>query len=426
MNWTELDANVVWHPFTQMKLSGPNIPIVRGEGALLYDDKGNTYIDAIASWWMNLHGHAHPKLAEALYRQAITLEHVIFANFTHEPAVTLADRLIKLLPDNQAKIFYSDNGSTSVEVAIKMALQYWHNIGKPRYKIIALENAYHGDTFGAMSVGARSTFSKPFDPLLFEVLFIPTPTGKPDCNSLSQLSSYLREYKDQIAAFIFEPLVQGSGGMLMYPAQSLEELLHACKSEDIICIADEVMTGFGRTGTFWATSQQPVPADIYCLSKGLTGGTMALGLTSCTEKIYQAFWSDDRYKALFHGHSCTANPLACSVALASLDLTEDEKTWHNIQRIMLSHTEFREKLARYQQVENIRQTGVILAFDIKTDGQTSYFNAIRDRIWNFFIKRKLILRPLGNTIYILAPYCITEDQMNKVYTGIIEFLDQTH
>ena len=422
-NLSERDSKIIWHPFTQMKTAAPPIAIVKGEGARLYDEEGNIYIDAIASWWMNLHGHAHPHIAAALRHQAETLEHVIFADFTHKPAVELAERLLAKMPQNQARIFYSDNGSTAVEVAIKMAFQYWYNNGKPRKKIIALEGAYHGDTFGAMAVGERSAFSAPFDSFLFDVLFIDAPLpGKEDL-ALAQLNKLLADYPDQIAAFIFEPLVQGSGGMRMYEAEALDSLLQLCIEAEIILIADEVMTGFGRTGKMWATDYLQNKPDIFCLSKGLTGGTMAFGATTCTSKIFDAFWSDDKLKTLFHGHSCTGNPLACSVALASLDLMEKPETWENIRRIENEHNDFAKKISENPLVKNLRQRGVILAFDIETGQHTSYFNNLRDLIWRFFIERKLLLRPLGNTVYVLPPYCISDEELAKVYNGIEELLD---
>jgi adenosylmethionine-8-amino-7-oxononanoate aminotransferase len=421
-NLSERDSKIIWHPFTQMKTAAAPIAIVKGEGARLYDEAGNVYIDAIASWWTNLHGHAHPHIAAALRNQAETLEHVIFADFTHKPAVELAERLLAKMPQNQARIFYSDNGSTAVEVAIKMAFQYWYNIGKPRKKIIALEGAYHGDTFGAMAVGERSAFSAPFNPFLFDVLFVEAPLPGKEEMALAQLKKVITDHPEQIAAFIFEPLVQGSGGMRMYKAEALDAMLQLCIEEDIILIADEVMTGFGRTGKMWATDYLQNKPDIFCLSKGLTGGTMAFGATTCTAKIFDAFWSDDKLKTLFHGHSCTGNPIACSVALASLDLMEMPQTWENIRRIENAHQNFSKKLLGHPLVKNLRQQGVILAFDIDNAYNTSYFNNLRDRIWHFFINKKLLLRPLGNTVYILPPYCITAEELDKVYNGIEELL----
>lgn len=421
-NLAQRDRAAIWHPFTQMKTAGDCIPIVRGEGARLYDADGKEYIDAIASWWMNLHGHANAYIAKCLKAQADTLEHVIFANFTHRPAIELAERVLAKMPDSQTKFFFSDNGSTAVEVGLKMCFQYWFNINQVRKKIVAFEGAYHGDTFGAMSVGGRSAFSKPFLPFLFDVEFIPIPTQDNREESLRQMKAILEA--EPIAGFIFEPLVQGSAGMRMYTAAVLEEMMQMCKAKGTLCIADEVMVGFGRTGNFFATDALSTPPDIYCLSKGLTGGTMALGGTTCTEKIFKAFWSDDKLKAFFHGHSCTGNPLACSVGLASMDLMEKESTWENINRIIATHKAFRERIKNYPNVRNLRQTGVILAFEIHTAEENSYFNSLRDTIWNFFLERGLLLRPLGNTVYILPPYCITKEELDRVYDGVVELLER--
>lgn len=417
------DQAVVWHPFTQMKTAEAPIAITKGKGALLWDEDGKEYIDAIASWWMNLHGHSHPNFAAALKQQAEQLEHVIFANFTHEPAVQIAEKVLSKLPDNQARFFFSDNGSTAVEVGLKMCFQYWHNIGNPKTKIIAFEGAYHGDTFGAMSVGGRSAFSAPFAPYLFDVLFVEPPLPGQEAKSLAAFEQLLDQHQGEIAGFIFEPLVQGSAGMRIYEAAALDPFLAHCKSEDILIIADEVMVGFGRTGSWWASDFLAHDPDIFCLSKGLTGGTMALGATTCSDRIFQAFWSDDKYKTLFHGHSCTGNPLACAVALASFELTNSEKTWEQIRWIEQQHKAFGQQIIGHPKVSNMRQKGVVWAFDLQTPDSTSYFNNIRDEIWQFFIQRGLLLRPLGNTVYVLPPYCITEEQMGKVHEGILALLD---
>lgn len=417
---SQRDMACIWHPFTQMKTAKPPIAIVRGQGASLFDEQGREYLDAIASWWMNLHGHAHPYLAQRLVEQAQTLEHVIFADFTHRPAVELAERILAKLPPQQKRFFFSDNGSTAVEVGLKMAIQYWYNRGQAKRRLLALEGSYHGDTFGAMAVGDRNAFSAPFEALLFEVGFIPAPSPGQEAASLAALERELA--KGDVAALIVEPLVQGSGGMLMHQPQALDALFAACKAQGCLIIADEVMVGFGRTGRFWATDYLNNKPDIYCLSKGLTGGTMALGATTCTEAIFEAFWSDDKLKALFHGHSCTGNPLACSVALASLDLMEQPQTWDNIRRIMERHTAFAQWLSNQELVENVRQQGVILAFDLRTSETVSYFNSLRDRIWQFFIERGLLLRPLGNTVYVLPPYCITDEQLERVYQGVRDLL----
>lgn len=421
MSLSERDAKVIWHPFTQMKNAKPAIPIVRGEGALLFDENGKTFIDGVSSWWVNLHGHSHPYIAQKVSEQLRTLEHVIFAGFTHKPAIELAEKLLNILPQNQARIFYSDNGSTAVEVAIKMALQFWHNSGKPRRKIIALHNAYHGDTFGAMSVSGRDAFTQAFHPLLFEVDFIDAPEKGKEETSLNQLKEIIA--KEEIAAFIFEPLVQGTAGMRMYAPGALDALIAVCKEAGIITIADEVMTGFGRTGKLFASHYLQNQPDIMCLSKGLTGGTIPLGITSCANKIYEAFLSDDKFKTFFHGHSFTANPLSCTAALASYDLLISEETQQNIQRISKLHEIFLHKISKHPQVDNARQQGTILAIEIKTANSSSYFSNIRDFLYDFFIEKGILLRPLGNIIYIIPPYCITDAQLKIIYSAIEEVLD---
>jgi len=420
MNLTERDSNVIWHPYTQMKDS-ETIGIVRGEGAYLFDENNVRYIDAISSWWVNTHGHANPYIASKVSEQLNILEHVIFAGFTHPKAVELAERLLAHLPANQKKIFYSDNGSTAVEVAIKMAIQFWGNQGIEKKKIIAFTNAYHGDTFGAMSMSGRSVFTDPFIEYLFDVEFIETPVSGKEDSSFSKLKTIVDS--GQAAAFIFEPLVQGAAGMIMYQPEPLEKMIAYCKSNKIITIADEVMTGFYRTGKFFATDYLTIKPDIFCLSKGITGGFMAMGVTSCTQEIFNAFLSDDKTKTLYHGHSYTANPVACSAAIASLDLYENDDCIKNILRIQTRHDEFRKRIQNYKGVYNVRQWGTIIAIELKTETNTSYLNSQRDKIYSFFLQKGIILRPLGNIIYILPPYCISDEDLNFIYTSILEFLD---
>lgn len=420
MTLQERDLKVIWHPYTQMKTAAPPIPIVRGEGALLFDETGKQYIDAVSSWWVNIHGHAHPYIAKKVAEQLQKLEHVIFAGFTHEGAVELAERLLAILPDNQQKAFYSDNGSTAIEVAIKMCLQYWLNKGDQRTKILAFNNAYHGDTFGAMAVSGRSAFTKAFDSLLFKVEFIDTPNKE----NIDDLKSHISNLKSELACFIFEPLVQGSSGMLMYEAGYLDELMAHCKQEGVLMIDDEVFTGFGRTGKAFACNYLETKPDIMCFSKGLTGGTMALGLTTCTLQIYDAFLSDDRLKTLFHGHSFTANPIACASALASLDLFQQPDTEANIQRIAAAHAQFGNKIKHHPKIKTVRQTGTILAMEWATGDNTSYFNSLRDKLYHYFLAAGIILRPLGNVIYILPPYCITDGELQYVYNKIEQALQE--
>jgi adenosylmethionine-8-amino-7-oxononanoate aminotransferase len=411
---SERDKEVIWHPYTQHQLSDPPIPIVRGEAALLFDDTNKAYIDAISSWWVNIHGHAHPYIADKIYRQASQLEHVIFTGFTHEPAVQLAERLLKTLPGNFEKIFYSDNGSTAVEVSIKMAIQYWKNKESPnRNKILAFRHAYHGDTFGAMSVSGRGLFTEAFQDYLFDVFFLDTP----DEQNIEHSKSFIESHAEEIACFIYEPLLQAAGGMRVYAAAGLDVLIKTAKENHILCIADEVLTGFGRTGTFFASDSLSHPADIMCLSKGLTGGFMALGATACTQDIFNAFLSDDRRRTFFHGHSYTANPIACAAGLASLDLLQKKACIEKIQAISKKNECFlKEKLSRMdpELVLNPRTIGTILAFELNSS-RHEYINQVGDLVRKEAIKQCVYLRPLGNTVYIMPPYCITDAQLEKIY-----------
>jgi adenosylmethionine---8-amino-7-oxononanoate aminotransferase len=418
---TERDRQVIWHPYTQHKGFLPPIPVVKGKDTLLFDDKGNAYIDAISSWWVNIHGHSHPYIAEKLYQQALRLEHVIFTGFTHEPAVNLAERLLPLLPGNFSRVFYSDNGSTAVEVAIKMALQYWGNrhdaAAGRRKKILAFHHSYHGDTFGAMSVSERSVFTDAFRDYLFEVVFIDTPSPE----NIYDLLQLVREQGPEIACIIYEPLLQAAGGMRMYDAASLDLLLTEIANQGILTIADEVLTGFGRTGKLFAGEYLHHKADIICLSKGLTGGTMALGVTATTTPVFEAFLSDDKRKTLFHGHSFTANPIACAAALASLDLLLDEDCLRRIQIITRRQEAFLETLVSYPVVRNARSRGTILAFELNT-GRDEYVNAIGPELTREALATGIYLRPLGNTVYFMPPYCITEKEMDQVYEFLIHCL----
>lgn len=419
MSLSARDSRVIWHPYTQMQLSGPPIAIVKGQGAYLFDDSGKKYIDAVSSWWVNIHGHAHRRIAKKIAEQANKLEHVIFAGFTHEPAVKLAESLLTILPANQSKIFYSDNGSTATEVAVKMAIQYWSNKELTKKKIIAFEHGYHGDTFGAMSISARSGFTRPFEGLLFDVVHIGLPTKGQEQKTIESCRQAIEKYKNEIAAFIFEPLVLGAGGMLMYEAGVLNELIKICKQHSILTIADEVMTGFGRTGKYFAVEYLDSNPDIICLSKAITGGALPLGVTSCTQEVFNAFLSTDRSKTFFHGHSYTANPIACAAALASFELLIGDECRHNMQRIAGRHLSFIEKNKSNALFTNLRSQGTILAMDFVTGEPTSYFNPLRDKLYPYFLDKGVILRPLGNTVYVMPPYCIRNDDLDYVY-GVLE------
>lgn len=406
------DKKTIWHPYTPFLPETFPIPIVKGEKEFVFDEQGNKYFDAVSSWWVNIHGHSHPYIAQKVYEQFCRLEHIIFAGYTHLKAIELAERLLEKLQHNYSKVFYSDNGSTAVEVALKIALQYWKNAKQNKIKIIAYEDAYHGDTFGSMSVSGRSLFNSAFESLLFDVIHIPTPTENQEEKSLEALLDALKN-KD-IAAFIFEPLVLGAGGMVMYSKKILIEMISLCKQHDVICIADEVMTGFGRTGNFFATDVLSQKPDIICLSKGITGGSMPLGATVIAENIINGFISDNPANAFYHGHSYTANPLACAAACASLDLFDQNNVMENdVARItnLISN--------KIQKLNNknlkIRQTGTIAAFEFVTTDKTSYINKIKDKIRNHFLKHNIIVRPLGNILYIIPPYCTSNESIDKFF-----------
>jgi adenosylmethionine-8-amino-7-oxononanoate aminotransferase len=422
MSISKRDLESVWHPYTQMKDADLPITIVKGSGALVYDENNNTYIDAISSWWVNIHGHSHPYIAQKIYEQFLKIEHVIFAGFTHEPAVELAERLLKILPGNLSKIFFSDNGSTAVEVALKMALQYHDNLKTGKNKIIAFEDAYHGDTFGAMSASARNVFTHAFQSKLFDVCFIPTPLAGKEEEALFALEEILQS--NQAAAFIFEPLVLGASGMLMYDEKVLDLMIQMCAQYECISIADEVFTGFGRTGKMFATEYCTHKADIVCLSKGLTGGAMPLGVIACKQYIYDAFLSDDKRKTFFHGHSFTANPLACTAANASLDLFEKEQTLEKIKIINQLNNSFSENISTHRKVKEVRVKGTILAIEINTGQETDYLNEIKHFLFPYFLKHGIIVRPLGNIIYIVPPYCITKGELNHIFNTIKNCLEE--
>lgn len=411
----------IWHPFTRQWNKAEEISIVRGEGVYLTDEKGNRYIDAISSWWVNLHGHCNPYISKKVSEQLNKLEHSIFSGFSHPYARELAERLLKHLPANQEKLFFSDNGSTAVEVALKMCLQYFHNRGESKTVFIAFENAYHGDTFGGMSVGARNVFNNSFEKLLFEVKHIPLPNDRNINEVKSMLISAIAS--GDVTGFIFEPLIQGAAGMLMYEARHLDELIAICQESKVVCIADEVMTGFGRTGKFFASDHLQNKPDIICLSKGLTGGYMPLGLTSCAAFIYEAFVTEDPVKTFFHGHSYTGNPMACAAALASLDLMEQQQTWDQIRMLENAHLEFAEKIKSNKKLKEVRVKGTVIAFELNTEEERHYLNKKSLGIAEFFLERGIIIRPLGNVFYVLTPYVISQTELGLIYDSIKEFLD---
>lgn len=417
------DNKYIWHPFNQMK-GADIIPIVKGEGVYVFDEDGNKYIDAFSSWWVNIHGHSHPYLAKAIYDQAMQLEHVAFGGFTNSKAVELSERLVDLLPDNFTKLFFSDNGSTSTEVALKMTMQYHYNRSDEKQLFIALEDGYHGDTFGSMCVTARGGFNEPFEKHMFDVAYIPAPTAENIGNVLSQVKDLVAN--NNVAGFIFEPLVQGAGGMLMHDANALSQIISLCQENGVICIADEVMTGFGRTGKMFACEYLSVQPDIVCISKGITGGFMAIGITAVSQKIYDAFYSDNAKHTFLHGHSYTGNALACALGVANLELFEQEKTMEQVARVSNTLGSFVADFENHPGVRNVRHLGAILAIELETEGASSYFNTKGKEAYKHFLTKGIILRPLGNVLVIIPPYCIKDSELNYIHEEILIYLNANY
>ncbi|AVR44514.1 adenosylmethionine--8-amino-7-oxononanoate transaminase [Christiangramia fulva] len=410
----ERDKKHLWHPLTQHKVSPEMLPIAKAEGALLIDDNGKEYIDGISSWYTAVYGHCNQKITSRVAEQMQQLDQVVFSGFTHEPAVKLSEALVKILPEGQEKMFFNDNGSTATEIGIKMALQYHHNLGNDRNVMLAFEEGFHGDTFGAMSVSGLSVYNGAFKDHFIRVERIPVPKGDNNKEVISILKEHIKNHK--IAGFIYEPLIQGAAAMKFHDADGLNEILKICRENEIILVADEVMTGFGKTGKYFASDYLSEKPDIVCMSKALTAGLLPMGLTSCSKKIYDAFYSEDISKGLFHGHTYTANPLACTAALAALELLQSDEIQQNINQITIFNKEFAAKLLQHSKVKNIRTLGVILAFEI--DVKTDRYGGLRDRLYGFFMERGVYLRPLGNTIYIVPPYIISEEQLQKMYSVI--------
>ncbi|WP_375237805.1 adenosylmethionine--8-amino-7-oxononanoate transaminase [Aurantibacter sp.] len=419
MTLKERDKKHIWHPLTQHKLHPEAIAITKAKNCTLTDEDGNTYIDAIASWYTCMYGHCNDYITSRVYKQMQQLDQVVFSGFTHEPAVKLSEALISILPENQEKLFFNDNGSSSVEIGIKMALQYHFNQGEKRNTLVAFEDGFHGDTFGAMSVSGLSVYNGPFEDLLLDVKRIPTPNGENHEAILAQLEEIVKNNK--VSGFVYEPLVQGAAAMKMHNKAGLELILQFCKKHNIITVADEVMTGFGKTGTHFTSEQLETKPDVMCLSKALTAGLLPMAITSCSQKIYDAFYSDDIEKGLFHGHTYSGNPLACTAALAGIELLTSKEIQTNISTITASHKTFGEHIKSHSKVASIRQTGIIFALDLNIKMQR--YGNLRDKLFQFFMSKGVFLRPLGSTIYILAPYTISKKELEKIYSTIEEALE---
>lgn len=413
-------ASPVWHPFTQHALQPEAISIARGEGAWLETFDGRRIFDAISSWWVVTHGHRHPHIVRAIKDQTDRLDQVIFAGFTHEPAERLARQLVAITPRGLDYVFFSDSGSTSVEVALKMALGFWRNRGEQRSRILALEGAYHGDTIGGMSVGERGIFNAPYDPLLFDVERIPFPSEGREQATLDTITMACRN--TGVAALIVEPLILGAGGMLIYPAWVLAEMKRICEAHGVLFIADEVMTGWGRTGTLFACEQACVTPDIACYSKGLTGGSLPLAVTLCRADIFDAHYSTDRSKTFFHSSSYTANPIACAAACANLEIWRSEPVMERIAAVARAQTRGLDRFRADRRFVNVRQIGTIAALDVVAD-DAGYLAGIGPRLYDHFLSRGLLVRPLGNTIYLMPPYCSTPHELDSVFDAISEIAD---
>ena len=422
----------LWHPFTLEGVDPPPLQIHSGQGVFLETRDGRQILDAISSWWVNLHGHSHPAIAEAVAKQASRLEHALFAGFSHEPAEELAVRLGKIVPPPLCHVFFSDDGSTAVEVALKLALQYWKNCGRPgKRRIVALENAYHGDTAGAMSVSDDSPFTAAFESWRIPVLRVhsaycahcPVGLQRATCHieCLNKLERLLSEQSDEIAAVIVEPLLQGAGGMIVHPEDFLSGVRRLTAAHDVLLIADEVLTGFGRTGRMFACERATVVPDLMCVAKGLTGGFLPLAATFATDRVHDAFTGGDRARAFFHGHSYTANPIACAAANASLGIFESEPVFERIAAIEKVHAARLPAFAGHSAVADVRLIGTVAAVELKVP-DAGYLSSLRPRLYEFFLSRGVLLRPLGNVVYILPPYVITSEQLNFVYDVIRDSL----
>ena len=427
------DRACVWHPYTQMLTAPPPLPIVRAQGVYLYTEDGRRILDGISSWWVNIHGHSHPKLNEALAAQAREFEHVIFGGCTHRPAVELAERLIEILPSGLTRVFYSDNGSTAVEVALKLALQYWRNRSQPqRRTFLTLHHAYHGDTVGAMSASEHSVFTRAFAPVLFPVVRAHAPycyrcplglrrdSCRIDC--LGDLEQNLAVNGDSVAGVLIEPMLQGAGGMIVWPPEFLAGARRLCDEYGTLLIADEVLTGFGRTGRMFACEHAGVLPDVICLSKALTAGYMPMAVTAATEAIYEAFLSEDRGKTFFHGHSFTANPLACAVALASLDLFRENAVIDRVQRLEHQLRDGLDPLRALACVGDVRAIGGVGVIELQS-ASADYLDQVGPRLAQAFLDRGLLLRPLGNILYFMPPYVITDAEVAWVLEQISEVLE---
>lgn len=423
----------IWHPFSNRALDPAPFLVEKAEGAYLYTSDRRKIIDAISSWWVNLHGHANPRIGAAIAEQARKLEHVILAGFTHEAAEELASRLSKWVPRGLTHMFFSDDGSTAVEVALKMAVQHFQNLSHPeKIEIVALAHGYHGDTAGAMSVSDESPFTQPFESMRYPVHRVhsaycyrcPVGLKRESCHieCVQQLERLLEERSERVAAVIVEPLLQGAGGMIVHPVEFLQKVRVLCTKHDVLLIADEVLTGFGRTGKMFACDLANVVPDLMCVSKGITGGFLTMGVTLCTDRVEEAFRSENRLHTFYHGHSYTGNALACAAAIANLQIFDDEPVFDRIATIAKIHAERLAQLRELHQVGNVRQIGTMGAVEFIAD-DAGYLSALRPKLYGFFLEHGVLLRPLGNVVYVLPPYVIEPDELHRVHDVIVEAIE---
>lgn len=423
----------IWHPFTNAALDPAPLRVERAEGVYLHTREGRKIIDAVSSWWVNLHGHGNARIAAAIAEQARKLEHVILAGFTHDAAEELAERLRRWVPPELTHMFFSDDGSTAVEVALKLAVQYFSNRERPeKREIVALAHGYHGDTAGAMSVSDDSPFTETFRAMRYPVhrvhsaycyrcpLGLKRATCQIEC--AEQLADLLAQRGEQIAAVIVEPLLQGAGGMIVHPVEYLQKVRELCTRHDVLLIADEVLTGFGRTGKMFACGLANVAPDLMCVSKGITGGFMTMGVTLCTDRVADAFHSENRMHTFYHGHSYTGNALACAAANANLQIFQDEPVFHRIGAIAKIHAERLAQVATMHQVGETRQIGTIGVMELRAE-DAGYLSSMRPRLYQFFLERGVLLRPLGNVVYVLPPYVISAEELHRVYDVIVEAIE---
>jgi len=420
MKLTERDQKHIWHPLTQHKVQQEILAVKKAKGVYITDEDNNEYIDAISSWYTSVYGHCNEEITSKVAQQMQQLDQVVFTGFTHQPAVDLAEALIEILPSEQEKIFYNDNGSTATEVGIKMALQYHHNQNHGRKTMLAFEEGFHGDTFGAMSVSNLAVYHGAFEDHFLSVKRIPVPNGKNTQEILNTIEEIHQE--TPLAGFIYEPLIQGAAAMKIHDKDGLQAILSFCKTRDIILVADEVMTGFGKTGKKFASEYLAVQPDVICMSKALTAGLLPMAATSCSQKVFDAFYDDDMAKGLFHGHTYTANPLACTAALAGINLLNSDAIQNSISAIRKANLAFEEQVKLHPKVGTTRSIGVIFALDLSIDMQR--YGSARNKIFNSFLEKGIYLRPLGKTIYIVPPYVITKEELAKIYQAIVEVLDE--